>query len=229
MAKKTNITTIILFCTVCFACGMQIPAYEDGIVDSFTPTDVVWNYRNYCRIGYDSLSSRSYRGWLKFDISSIPKDKVVSQVKVFSFVYARKNETVDLYSISNVADVSEQTTVWNTAPQPELLLVENVSLNPSEQVSNYWKITFSSPELTSSVINSIQNSDHYWGCVLKERNSGVNGFASMYTRENTNDVVPYLEIVFCGQNIYDFNDDCVVNFADLLIMCENWLEDHYVK
>ncbi len=229
MAKKISIKTIFMLCTVCFVYGMQIPVYEDGIVDSFTPTDVVWNYRNYCRIGYDSLSSRSYRGWFKFDISSVPKEKVISQVKVCVFVYARKNEPIDMYSASNIIGISEQNAVWNTPPQPEQLLVGNVSLNPTEQISNYWKITFSSPELTSSVINSIQNSDYYWGCVLKEKNAGVNGFASMYTRENSNDVVPYIEIVFCGQNIYDFNDDCVVNFDDLLIMCENWLEDYYVK
>ena len=216
---------IVLFCLVISlnADPLIIPVYQDGIVDHVVPSDPVWNFRSSVRLGYDSYQSRSYRGWLKFDLDFLPTDREMFGVEICFILSLRKHEYLDIYDIANIDQVSEEASVWNNQPTMGALLVENVSLNPQQQVGDNWLVSFSSTAMDNSIKAAIDNSQHYWGCVLKEIISGYSGYAFLSTRESLDVQAPYMKIYFCDDNEYDINTDCEIDLFDLMLLAENWL------
>lgn len=200
MKKILNILFfIVLFAGSSFAeTAIDIPVFRDGVMDSENEggDSTFWNYLANPRLGYDQGNDRHYRGWLSFDLSSIPsipEGQTILSAEVRMKLSTRIASHVDCVDVPDTNQLGESVTTWNNPPILGDTLQTNVWLAPGDAGdANTWVLKFDTQAVSDAVKANYDAGESHWGCVIEER-SDEDGYALWYARENITDV-PILHI-----------------------------------
>ena len=105
---------------------------SDAYVDQENP-DI--NYGTWENLVMDNIGDKKY-SYLKFDISTIPPEKIITSANLYLWHYAREGggfPRIYAYSVEN-DDWNETTITWNNRPDAVTFLSEN-----SGDVRAWWK------------------------------------------------------------------------------------------
>lgn len=164
---------------------------QDAFVREGIPT-LNYGTEQSMAVGHHSTLNESYRSFIQFDTSSLPKDIIIEKASVNLFSSEIKKTSQQLGIFTLQGEWTELGVTWNNQPAiSNLLDIQNVKDG---------KIAF---DITSETKSWHDNSVKNFGLEIKAINETVSEYSQFNTRESSIDK-PYLEITYRDKTIYSF-------------------------
>ena len=193
--KRIIIFLVILVALLC-ACGQEemqmanktIYASEDICVASGSPGRITF----YSYVGYGGIDSGIMRTYIKFDLSDIPENAIITSAQL-NMKYAASTGVTspdlvfDIYRV--IGSWDEDTMGWGTQPSVEgsPTITGLTCAYSTSYVAKAWDITALVAEMIANGADSI---------MLRGQNEGVINDKGFSVSENSQDYQPRLEIEY---------------------------------
>ena len=147
-----------------------------------------------------TYSNNGVQGWMKFDVSAIPDNVVVSAIKLNFYCTSTSNSYVKLTSASQLDPVTASASDLYTA-----IRTESPNYYTSTYISGFSSTGWKSFTLSSNAISNLQSSglaNDYFTIGFYEYETGSNSYhleASGYSSSNK----PYIEVTYSSPTMHD--------------------------